>query len=518
MIQPFTRTGSIPGGRNPVARRAAAVSLALLTIAGGVAGLLLARERPCGALEAEPVAGEDSGRAPEPPGLAVHPAATPSPAEEPEAPAIERGEISGIVLRPDGSPCARAYLSARVDLSPRRPGVNLSAPYGIATAGDDGRFVIPRLPAPGTYWVEAHKGEDAASALATAGGPEVTIRLASPDTSYATVQVLDPDGRPVKGARVSATEKARDLTDSDGRARLPGIDDDVPRTLKMVPPPSREDLRATYLERWSRRQGTVRMERGYSIRGRVVDTEGRPVAKAAIRVAPDPAPPMFSEAQPADVTDASGAFVVRMRRADDTVRLYARPEWIPDPAADSPREEARSGAGDVVLVVDRGLDLVVDVPDEDAAATAYAQREGEGESPPIHGEKVMRGSARLAGLRRDATYAVFVCSEDRSACARLVGVRPSLGRVSVTLAPSLSIEGRVTSAEPLHDPHVAVASPGVRFDARSAPDGGFRFEGLPPGTHRLWATGSPLAGDATYRGGAEVEAGGRVELPLTRVR
>lgn len=113
----------------------------------------------------------------------------------------------------------------------------------------------------------------AAGASTTVPGGARAIRLVLRKGREARVTVLDPAGRPVAQANVDAGIPLLS-TNAEGVLVLTGLDPAAEIALRVSPPLARADLRGTTLPHWRAADVTVRLERGYHVRGRVVAPDG----------------------------------------------------------------------------------------------------------------------------------------------------------------------------------------------------------------------------------------------------
>jgi hypothetical protein len=156
--------------------------------------------------------------------------------------------------------------------------------HGRATAEADGRFAVGGLPA-GTYSCAATAGTEAegrVDGLVVKDGETTpaTIRL-GPRTLLDVVVRADATGEPIANASVNPMDGSGEArTDAEGRTRvaLPPLEsaprlrvtaDGYEQSWKDVPEP-----RPAVLE--------VRLSRALTVRGRVVDAQGRPAAGARV--------------------------------------------------------------------------------------------------------------------------------------------------------------------------------------------------------------------------------------------
>jgi protocatechuate 3,4-dioxygenase beta subunit len=190
--------------------------------------------------------------------------------------------LSGRVVGPDGAPVARAgvqvrkggeYVTSATTADDGTFDVTVAAggPYSVVLDGRTGSY--PRVKDSGLAGVV----EDVA-----AGATDVLVRAhpAARDRKQ-TVRVVDPDGRPLAGAKVSAEwgsqvgKSAEAATDATGQAELTGLPE-YPCSWKASPPPDASELVTTYGGEDSApspRAVEITMRRGLHVHGRVVVPE-----------------------------------------------------------------------------------------------------------------------------------------------------------------------------------------------------------------------------------------------------
>jgi hypothetical protein len=232
------------------------------------------------------------------------------------------GHITGRLVDPDGHPVPQAILEVLADGRPFAQGSNFS-PNQVWT-NPQGRFriqvpfhasvslvAVERVQPDRTVWAGRLDGLEA-------GAENVELRLA-PVASDRTldVRVLRPDGTPAKDvqvyARVRATnvEGANVRTDAQGRAHLTGL---PAARIGVHARPTPETVgAAAWLEAYAAevepagQEVILRFEEAILLRGRVVDTAGRPVAGASVGAIRDWDRPLtFVE------TDEDGRFTFRL--------------------------------------------------------------------------------------------------------------------------------------------------------------------------------------------------------------
>lgn len=195
--------------------------------------------------------------------------------------------VTGVVLDDQEKPVTGARLTAlEVDadrrLDPFKPDIDV-------TTDGDGRFEAKATP--GTYFVLARKER-----LTSDGGPwserRWTVRSGKPLEGLVlhlkaggcvTGRVTHKDtGAPLDSAGVVAESGATATIDRDGRFALLGLAQ-AEHTLKVISPGlanTHQDINTTGKPDYD---VAIEMSRGYSLRGRVTDEAGQPIAGALVR-------------------------------------------------------------------------------------------------------------------------------------------------------------------------------------------------------------------------------------------
>ncbi|WP_337173821.1 carboxypeptidase-like regulatory domain-containing protein [Paludisphaera sp.] len=282
------------------------------------------------------------------------------------------GSIGGRVLEADGSP-AGAGIRVVAPLDPEwvRDALRLrdDAPpdYPVETAEEattdaEGRFLIPAFPLNVATRLVAGRGRYASPGeeiRLSSLDPHREVEFLLPPRASASARVVDPEGRPIAGARLEVALRDRGAewrrwpageTDADGRATIDDLaegeanyslvatfaDDYRPIVAPLEPGGPPLELRA---------------ERGSVLEGRVVEA-----------VTGWPIPDLTLHAEAVDTPDAMGDVAEARTDADGRFRLTTLPEgpirlddrlglrWV------SPRSPiVRAGAGEPVVI--RVIDL-----------------------------------------------------------------------------------------------------------------------------------------------------------------
>lgn len=463
-------------------------------------GIELARTAADGTARFVPPAGDDAAvriAATDGRRLALDPASI---AATPATPA----DVSGAAAdapRPVRLPDAR-YVGGRViDRETRRPVTGAliwdrSQPEVSTRAGDDGGFLL-RAPEGRTLDLSADapgylRARGLEFAVRDDGRPGPTFALV-PGVSVAG-RVLDAAGEPVEGAEVSARVKQapgnfrielggppppRALSDEDGRYRISALDPGSAWELSADAADYAPAKRAVSgLEPRAALTGVdLKLERGGTVRGRVVDAEGVPLSVAEVELAPaaEGGPGgmriLRGESGPAASgwTDDDGAFALRGIPAGTfelTVRRagFARGKVEAIEVAGEPVD-----LGDVALVPGERLEGVV--TDAGGAPLAGAELRladgggprlmlgmGPGENAPDPPDATTDegGWFSIADLAPGETHALRVSRPSYVArTVRAVEV-PRVEPLTIALEAASTVSGRVRDSrgEPVADARV----------------------------------------------------------------
>ncbi len=236
--------------------------------------------------------------------------------------------VTGRVLTSNGDPLRGVMLMVK------KSEENATVDYTIANGrtNHNGEFSIPSVEASGKLWIRAKLAgflEGASDDFDVEPGSAIELPPIVLDLGGTIMgRVEDPDGRPVGGARVTFRREGQSETTMGGNAsvttaqngefRLQGLQSGV---LDLVVQPVH--LLEKVVPDLDVKEGqvvgptVVRVERGNSVTGRVVDTEGETVAGAEIYVRDYSRGAAESRA----VTDANGKFAVSKIVTNDTVEL-----------------------------------------------------------------------------------------------------------------------------------------------------------------------------------------------------
>ncbi|MHC5032910.1 MAG: carboxypeptidase regulatory-like domain-containing protein [Planctomycetota bacterium] len=234
------------------------------------------------------------------------------------------GSVAGLVTGEDGKPAAGARIEVLGAVG--RVPFAAGAPPAATTAGADGRFT---LRVAGRVTLVAHRDSLRSVPVETAVGDEVTLALEALATLRGSC--VDEARQPVAGVRVSlATVGPGDsappvaVTDAAGRFALPGLAAGA-GSLRLDHPghlavetefclPSGEEEHTL---------APVVLERGPTIRGRVVDEADRPVADVEIAASMEQGAAHGGRFWGDGRTDAEGRFAIH-GLANGRYRLQCR--------------------------------------------------------------------------------------------------------------------------------------------------------------------------------------------------
>lgn len=290
-------------------------------------------------------------------------------------------------------------------------------------------------------------------------------------------------GRPVPGLEVTASPKdgsggrpgGRGASGADGRFRIEGLGPGL-HSVSVATGPSWLPVPAS-----EREAGVdpllVDLERGYSIAGRVLDEEGRPVASA--RVSAGAAGKRPSEHA---TTAADGSFRLGPLR-EGRYRVAAFPqEWRRGQdrsGAPVPTEVLDVGAGreDLALRLSRGVDLRGRIVDEtgragDLALSVALLPQGPGKPPEDEVRRTKAaadGTFLFAGVDPGRAWDLVLQGGRAGVGGVLRGVAPGGEAVTLVLDEGVALRGRVLDEGGA--PVAGMEVIAVALDARGVEDG-----------------------------------------------
>ncbi len=351
--------------------------------------------------------------------------------------------------------------------------------------------------------------------------------------------VKDYEGNVVEGASVKIEytvpkifsrfhlEAMADTTDRTGTVRIDKDDvpatafDETPKyTLAVTAPASRLDLLNIERREWEQGSSEVAFERALSIEGRVVNVHSEPLAHALVGV-------VGGRIDKTVRANDEGKFDIGQLR-DEVYELAVKVRGFREVSSQR-NWKFRGGTQDVVLEVDAGMQVTVNVTNWDPAqrmsATLWVTEYTTG------GQEVYRrpwdirsGSTRIPALRADMSYAFWLATgslrQDRL-CALEPDYRPSHEDVLLTLRPATDTRVRLIYPEGWQ------GAPRVVFEGRGVETTGALRQrpfaiarDLPEGVYQVTATGdlTKIGDHASVQrkvaGTTEVRAGETVDLKL----
>jgi|GEM_PF-3271033 len=326
--------------------------------------------------------------------------------------------------------------------------------------------------------------------------------------------VRDGQGRPVSGATVKAVRRGASPvlaeTDETGAYAMDvlhgtiSLEADHPRFAPAV----FGRLRA---RRGTTSRADILMRPGIALRGTVVTPGGRPVPGAEVLVQRIGPTPDLSHLYPPATAGSDGAYGVEHLGFGDHAAAARAPGYQVS--------RVRFHAGE-------GEDAILDI-------TLGGGRRLEGRvqdrlARPVSGARVRASSATGAGAEaqtgEDGRFRIdglppgvvsLAVRAEGFGSALFPDIEPGAGAFTVTLRRLGRLAGRV-AYEGVGQEGVEVTATGARlsFKTWSAPSGGFRFEGVPPGSYRLFARAEGFAAET---GPVEVPAGESAEGTVLRL-
>jgi beta-lactamase regulating signal transducer with metallopeptidase domain/peroxiredoxin len=263
--------------------------------------------------------------------------------------------------------------------------------------------------------------------------------------------VKDEAGRPLSGAKIVWTILPTErvgawefwsfpgpTTDEHGRWRMDHAPADLSRVqLDVVHP----DYRTGRASASRNLESVTALRRGYPVRGRVVDAEGRPVRGARVFAGPA----TWDSTAPKARTDAQGEFLLE-RCAEGmtvvTVQAEGLAPQLRDVAVDTrtARQDFRLEPGSVLRV------KIADTQGKSIpGAFVYLQAWRGHRSIDLHGQTDAQGQYTWRGAPGDAVLYDF--GKDGYMYRRQIPLVADGREHAITLYPALVITGRVTDAE-----------------------------------------------------------------------
>lgn len=454
------------------------------------------------------------------------------------------GSVEGRVLGAGGAPLPGVLVRARpqADAKDAARGLEPQA-AGESRSDATGRFRVTGL-SQGPHQLEVAPPPDYLASPPVPvepGAQAVEIQFVRGVT--ARVRVLDPDGLPVAGATVrlqptppeNATAEQQQAhwrlanrpggspsltTDVGGAARFRGLNPEALYSLQVQVPPRRMDLKGATRQGWRPSDTEVRLEAGFFVSGVVRDTQGKPVSGATVMHK------LAEQNWGGEGTQQDGTFRI-VGLSAGTVTLKARPpssNWSADDESSGAEVTVPVGTMDIVLVVDRGLELVVRVLGLDERRGRLEglnalllrrqpdgtwQQAGWGWGQPA-GEAVR---VAFTGLKADERYAVWIQPQGEEygwAADLKAGAEATL-----RMQRGASIRGRLSVPAGLQNLQVSANDGrGLWASGLVEADGRYEIKGLPDGRWTVSSHAQSADGGVPWHAQGEAPAGGTLDLTL----
>jgi hypothetical protein len=448
---------------------------------------------------------------------------------------LPRGRrVAGVVRAAEGGPAAGARVGLEWASGPQDEAASATR----TVADGEGRFALTDVaPGPLELWVDdAGNRVHARVALevpADADPPPVTVVLPG-RSGRTTVRVLEVDGMPVAGAKVTVKAAgpvidtvAEGVTGADGSLAMTGLPTDR-ATVQVLPPGSVLEAVEATAAQLSGGEVVVRLEAG-EVSGRALRADGTP---ARVRLALDRDLAGCREPGAEVATDADGAFrftrlprgSFELRVADEGETLVMLLPWVRTGQTDVTAWVARADEAAKfhveALIVDAATGAPVPVPSFGAEFAAAGGRPGRRFTMQFSagaGTTEVGRFVSYAPLPPGVYDATFSVKGRRR--VTVSGLRvPRDGPIPVLRVDrGARAEVRAVSADgtPLEGVWVAIGPEGAQQGGKTAADGTIAVEGLEVGEQPAHARGPFVLEDRrTVRVPAVGE--GRVEWTLAR--
>ncbi len=426
--------------------------------------------------------------------------------------------IEGQVTDPRGTPVAGARIETRTDgfgTVANSFEIGRSRPRQPLETGPDGRFRVGGL-SPGTKVrvSAAAKGYAEAVIEGIEVPPPAPLRLELRPLGKLSGRVVDPAGEPVAGAFVRADEGRP----GSRRPRGGGATDDQGRfQIDLEPGPVELSARAEGYktgtwrgevpERGAAGPAEIRLERGATLEGRVLDADGNPVGGARVSTsagAPDFMGGLGWMGRSGSRSDGDGRY--RLSGLETGVH-EVRATTEDDTAETSVRFEVQPGANRLDLILRAGVEVSGHVRDD--AGLPIAGAEMELFSMPggvLHTLSAADGSFRFTHVP-DGSHRLT---------ARKRGLAPAHQELEVAGQPLPGLDIRLAAGGTITGRLLGLSPgdlEGIRIDALGETegrtgvvhqDGTYRVRELAPGE---WTVGATLASGRSARGEVRLEPG-----------
>ncbi len=436
-----------------------------------------------------------------------------------------RMEVRGVGRVVDAE--KRPVAGAAVRLMPAPPaGTGLPAAIGgtedeVAT-DDAGRFETPGL-TPGRYDLTV-----AAAGFAPLTVPGLEIGTAgrepAPTVDLGTIfmipgvaiegRIADPEGHPIAGAGVwiagarPAAERAEPAAESDAAGAFAVADLEEGELVRLwIHKPGYAALDLGQVEAPTAEPLAVILLSAGRLAGRVVDSEGRPVAAATLDYQVTEPDSPGRQPEPRDLiaageraaaerppsTGTDGRFELEVAPGVGSLSVAARGFQPFRMAGVEVPAGGETGGLEVVLAAGARLEGRVSDPRGEPAIGASVQVfDPAGPSPDALGSARSGGDGSFAIDGLPAGALAVAASHDRYLkVVREVDVGPEGATVELSFAGGFEVAGRVSdrTAAPLEGAHLILNEhQGLgAFRTDSSADGEFAFRDVPPGTYYLFA-------------------------------
>ncbi|MEJ7597034.1 MAG: carboxypeptidase regulatory-like domain-containing protein [Kofleriaceae bacterium] len=410
---------------------------------------------------------------------------------DPEGPLTLAGQVVG----PDG----KGIGGAEVWLG--------SNPPRSTTAEDDGSFTFEKLVGR-TYQLSARSGDlvgEARYKLIDKGDPVVIHVTAG---ASVVVTVSDDNKQPVSGAEVKLGELAHrtQKTDAKGEATLAPITPGWVSVQATAPGFAPATATASVGSSGATGRLAIRLRKGFTVSGRVVDEGGKPIAKARITARglawtrPD------DDATGSVSTDAKGKFTIAALPAG--THMVTVVDEVHAPATSAPFVIADKPVTDLEITMKEGGVIAGIVLDTAQKPVPFATVRVAGQGEQLWSVMARQATSDEAGafqLRGLTRTKLQVRAESDSAASKLVPVdlteQVAKRDLKLVLDVAGSIAGVVVDEKGAPVPEVSVnvfpdmlkgasldmAAIGAMSSAITDGAGAFSVNGLPDGPYKVWA-------------------------------
>jgi protocatechuate 3,4-dioxygenase beta subunit len=434
--------------------------------------------------------------------------------------------VAGRVVDGFGAGIARARVEVK-DVAADAPRITRGPTSGVATAGEDGRFVVEGA-TPGTMELVAGADEFQTSEPLvlelTPGERREGLRLVLARGGSLAGRVTGPGGEPVADATILAAPtvqagspfqlapRHQARSDHEGRYRIGGL------------PPGEVQVRALHPDYAGPvREATIgagearldlELRRGIEVSGRVVDDAGAPVAGVEVSLVADSwlgfRPPVRSGDDGSFRLTGVEPGTWRLAATKDGL-AQVEPELRLDIGGPLFDVEVRMTAGGAIVGQVRGLELA-----DLSRLRLFAISQTRGGLPRT-GSVDFEGGYRIEGTGPGTWRVMAVSGEGEGMASGEVELAPGQqeARLDLDFAGDLVLSGRVTlGGEPLAGAQVGATGgePAGFGIAHTAADGGFRIGRLGPGRYELMV--SAMAEGLIHREEIELHDDREVRIEL----